>query len=254
MKWAVTKPTPPVPQNGPPLPRQIKSLEEIEAEMSRMAVSESIREPKVLTLQEVEQQMMAEADLPQQSVPKTQPPARDVTPIPNALAGSGYASQQALLDSMFPELGAPSLPGQQTAPLQPGVSRTAPEEIARIEALHQRITEKIGAMARYNNLMGSSDKDFITRIQLSQLATADPYASDFYAQVFSALKRSRIIAAEDGPTVVQVAPGFGVGAAGPSGNRFGKMGSNTMQKLSTQVKKLVENRAYNHKGMGTGER
>jgi len=222
--------------------------------MSRVAVAEPSRGPKVLTLEEIEQQMMATAEPPRQPTPTAPQPQREATPVQMpSLAGSGYAAQQALLDSMFPELGAPSIPGQQTAALQPGTARPSVEETERIEVLHQRITEKIVAMARYNNLMGSSDKDFITRIQLSQLASADPYASDFYAQVFSALKRSRMAAANgEGSTVVQVAPGFGLGAAGPAGNRFGKMGSNTMQKLSTQVKKLVENRTAHQKVMGPG--
>ena len=227
--------------------------------MSQTNIGETPVVPKVLTLEEVEQQMMAVAEPPRQPSPTPTPqasiPPREATPLQMpALAGSGYASQQALLDSMFPELGAPSKPGQTTASLQPGLTKSSPEELARMEALHMRITDKISSMSRYNNLMGSSDKDFITRIQLSQLASADPYASDFYAQVFSALARSRLAAAKDGdgPAVVQIAPGFGLGAAGPSGNRFGKMGSSTMQKLSTQVKKLVENRALHQKGMGNG--
>ncbi len=155
---------------------------------------------------------------------------------------------------MFPELGkVPTGPGK-TAPFlphgeAPPQSGPTPEQIANMEAIHQRITEKIASMSKYNNLMGSSDKDFITRIQLSQLATADPYSSDFYAQVYSALARSRQVAVGPGPdgptpTVVDVAPGLGMGmgVGGPQGNRFGKMGTSTMQKLSTQVKKLVENR------------
>jgi DNA topoisomerase 2-associated protein PAT1 len=125
-----------------------------------------------------------------------------------------------------------------------------------MQALHDRISAKIESMSKHNHLMGNSDKDFITRIQLSQLATADPYTSDFYAQVFSALQRRQAAAAagqnEDGPTVVQVAPGFAFGVSGPAGNRFGKMGSTTMQKLSSQVKKLVESRAAHQKTtMGT---
>ena len=229
---------------------------EIEAEMSRVDVSEPPRNtPKGLTLEEVEQQMMAALEPPRVPALQVPPPPREATPVQmTALADSGYASQQALLDSMFPELG--SVRGETTAPLQLGESRPTDEDIERREAMQQRITDKIAAMSRYNNLMGSSDKDFITRIQLSQLASADPYASDFYAQVFSArLKRSRMagINGGEGPSVVQVAPGFGLGAAGPAGNRFGKMGSNTMQKLSTQVKKLVENRTQHQKGMGPGE-
>lgn len=36
--------------------------------------------------------------------------------------------------------------------------------------------------------MTLSDKDFITRIQVSQLITSDPYADDFYAHIFFALR------------------------------------------------------------------
>ena len=199
--------------------------------------------------------MMAAADSEAQTLAVPTPLPREPTPVQfPRLAGSGYVDQQALLDSMFPELGTAAAPGQLTASLQPGGTQPSPEEIAHMDAIRHRIASKIAAMGEHNNVMGSSDKDFITRIQLSQLATADPYASDFYAQVFSALKRSRLAAAggAEEPSVVQVALGFGVGAAGPAGNRFGKMGTNTMQRLSTQVKKLVENRTHRQKGMGTG--
>lgn len=182
------------------------------------------------------------------AIPTPQPQEpREPTPVQSGLAGSGYASGQALLDSMFPELGTapPSHPtAQLIAPVEPSA-----EHRARMQQLHERIKGKIESMSRYNNLMGSSDKDFITRIQLSQLASADPYSSDFYAQVFSALQRSR--QAEEGPTVVNVTKGFGFGVGGPAGNRFGKMGSSTMQKLSSQVKKLVENRQAAQKSMGS---
>jgi DNA topoisomerase 2-associated protein PAT1 len=200
--------------------------------------------------------------------PGLAPPAREVTPPQIKLAGSGYASSQALLDSMFPELGA-SAPAQgaggNTADF-PGVAQQAPrptpEELDRMQAIQERIAAKIAAMAEHNHLMGNSDKDFITRIQLSQLATSDPYTSDFYAQVFSAIRGPRpgpegqggnVNAGpgngkNDGPKdIVQVAPGYAFGVSGPAGNRFGKMGQQTMQKLSTQVKKLVESRDLKYK-------
>ncbi|WVW80861.1 hypothetical protein I302_102851 [Kwoniella bestiolae CBS 10118] len=270
---SMTKPTPPPSasySSQPPAPGHIKSLEEIEAEMAQMAMpSTSTAAPtqqKVLSLEEIEKQMMEQIEPPRQATPQQPAPPREATPtqVPG-LAGSGYASQQALLDSMFPELGKgpAAVPGQPTPAFpagqmqegqgQPQPPRPSPEELARMEELHKRITAKIQSMGKYNNLMGSSDKDFITRIQLSQLATADPYTSDFYAQVFSALKRSRMIAEGqgDGPTVVQVGAGMGLGVGGPVGNRFGKMGQNTMTKLSTQVKKLVENRAQHQKVANT---
>jgi DNA topoisomerase 2-associated protein PAT1 len=235
-------------------------MEEIEAEMSRaaIAVPPMPSQPKVLSLAEIEAEMMRGA-VPSPLQHATPTPPHQPTPPP-VQQPQPHVSQQALLDSMFPGLGSAGPiggtgPMYNQAPPRPGPS---PEEL---EAIRARIKDKINQMSKYNNLMGSSDKDFITRIQLSQLATEDPYASDFYAQVFSALSRSRMAAAGagpggpgmDGPTVVQVAPGvaFGVGAAGAAGNRFGKMGSATMQKLSTQVKKLVESKK--ERGMGSGE-
>jgi DNA topoisomerase 2-associated protein PAT1 len=52
--------------------------------------------------------------------------------------------------------------------------------------------------------MSQSDKDFITRIQVSQLVNTlgpdgshDPYADDFYYQVFQAIRHSRSGAATE---------------------------------------------------------
>ena len=347
-----------------PAPGQIKSLEEIEAEMSRLATSDGgmaqaqaatlgsslgggmpsfgsgigmggqglgqqqhqqqqqgqgQQRPQVLSLEEIERQMMgsdpaiashspAPPAMPTgpspvpfasgtpfgQSQPQVPPhmsapgpapapglapPPREVTPPQIKLAGSGYASSQALLDSMFPELGSVLAPGASGAgaagtaefpAMQQQPSRPSPEELARLQAIQERVAAKIAAMAEHNHLMGNSDKDFITRIQLSQLATADPYTSDFYAQVFSAIRGPRpgplaeqqnngngndkggngngIGSGKEGPRdIVQVAPGYAMGVSGPAGNRFGKMGQQTMQKLSTQVKKLVESRDLKYK-------
>ncbi|EAL23099.1 hypothetical protein CNBA6240 [Cryptococcus deneoformans B-3501A] len=256
-------------------PGHIKSLEEIEAEFASMpapsAAQAAFQAPAqlsgpppanaVVTLEELERQMMEEVPQPlAQHQAQQQGPPREVTPtqIPG-LAQSGYASQKAVLDSMFPDLGkspGPVPPGQQQGQTRQSPAPIVPshEELARQEHFQKVFEAKVQAMSKYNNLMGSSDKDFITRIQLSQLATSDPYISDFYAQVFSAMERSRR-AHESGqmdrPTVVQIAAGFGFGVGGPAGNRFGKMGQNTMQKLSTQVKKLVESRTAHQKSTNT---
>lgn len=56
------------------------------------------------------------------------------------------------------------------------------------EAKKMQRAQKIANMARYNNLMTVSDKEFITRIQISQIITADPYADDFYAHIYFALR------------------------------------------------------------------
>lgn len=243
---------------------------------------------QVLSLEEIERQMMGAPSAVQHQQQAPPPQRSQAQPIPPSMHGrtgsaqistppiagtpptaglnpSGYAKQQALLDSMFPDLqqagqqgqqqpgpAHPGTPGSfQTPP--PGQRQPSPEEIARMEEMHKRITAKIEAMSKHNNLMGNSDKDFITRIQLSQLATSDPYSSDFYAQVFSALARRAQDAQGDqnGPTVVQIAPGVGLGVGGPVGNRFGKMGSATMNRLTTQVKKLVSTTAKRQQAMSS---
>lgn len=216
----------------------------------------------MLTLEEIEQQMMSGTPPPAQQAPAQpqfqQPvvptPPRESPPQTAGLGGSGYAAQQQqLLDSMFGAAVAPGAAGQQQPGQVPpqGQHQPSPEELARMEEMHRRITSKIEAMSKYNNFMGNSDKDFITRIQLSQLASADPYSSDFYAQVFSALLRRQQVENQQGPTVVQVAPGVGFGVGAPTGNRFGKMGNATMQRLTTQVKKLVATTTKRQQNMST---
>lgn len=249
----------PIQQQRPP--QHIPSIEEIEAGMAqtRVADKRASQPQQVLTLEEIERQMVSTppAAIPghqrniSQQVPT--PPAHP-TPPPQAQAGS--YNQTAVLDSMFPDLRqaqgqqpqshhspAPVQPqphpGMGPSPVPPQPSDPSPEERARMEAIHARISTKIEGMSKYNNLMGNSDKDFITRIQLSQLATSDPYSSDFYAQVFSALLRQQApVDGPKGPNIVQAAPGMGFGVGGPT-NRFGKMGNASMQRLATQVRKLV---------------
>ncbi|KAL7423878.1 DNA topoisomerase 2-associated protein pat1 [Cryptotrichosporon argae] len=253
---SIAKPHVPAPSSSAPhdAPGQILSLDEIEAQLSRTAVSERppmapVQPPsqqKVLTLEEIESQLVSEpppAPAAASPAPFAQPPAPGqpapaLAPAPTPLPlESGYASQQALLDSIFPDVGGQPAGVTGVGPGQPQPPAPSPEELARIQALQERVRAKIEAMSRHNNLMGNSDKDFITRIQLSQLATQDPYSSDFYAQVFSALVRSRQQDAH-GPNVVQLGRGIGFGV-GAAGNRFGKMGNNTMQRLTTQVKRIV---------------
>lgn len=244
---------------------QIKTLEEIEAEMTAMdfedargpAAPPSLpSQPQVRSLEEIEREMMGDNE------PMSfKQPSREETPVQLGLAPSGYARQQALLDNMFP------LPGQgqpQQMDQSPGFQGQGDqqdpglynEQRAReYHAKQERIAAKIQAMSTYNNCMGSSDKDFITRIQLSQLATADPYTSDFYAQVFTAVQKQRQRGPEDvdGPAVVKVGQDTGFGVGGASGNRFGQMGNKTMQKLSSQVKKLVEQRKNKQMSNGASQ-
>ena len=102
----------------------------------------------------------------------------------------------------------------------------------------------------------TGDKEFITRIQLSQLVTDDPYASDFYAQVYSALaqqRRNQGLAAgqaQNAPSVLQVAGGRGMGV-GVSRTGGKKIRDNAMQRMTMQVKRIVENAQQRQKAAPT---
>ncbi|KAG9097677.1 hypothetical protein FRC07_010751, partial [Ceratobasidium sp. 392] len=85
------------------------------------------------------------------------------------------------------------------------------EEKRRIKAI------KISQMSKYNDLMSQSDKDFITRIQVSQLITLDP-SEDYYAQVFGSA---------------------GIPAA--AAHTRGRRRENALQKMAAQVERIVSN-------------
>ncbi|ORX64780.1 hypothetical protein K493DRAFT_321950 [Basidiobolus meristosporus CBS 931.73] len=87
----------------------------------------------------------------------------------------------------------------------------------------QRLREKLMRIGRYNNLMTQGDKDYISRIQISQLVTDDPYADDFYYQMYNAFNK-------------KVDPGLSSPAAEklPSGGRRG------LTRMQQQIKRVVE--------------
>lgn len=87
--------------------------------------------------------------------------------------------------------------------------------------------------------MTQSDKDFITRIQVSQLVTQDPYAEDFYAQVFRAI-RSRSGYGDEG-NVLKFGDSGGVGVSGGHGAQGGRRRENALQRMQSQVERIVSN-------------
>jgi DNA topoisomerase 2-associated protein PAT1 len=95
--------------------------------------------------------------------------------------------------------------------------------------------------------MTQSDKDFITRIQVSQLVTSDPYAEDFYAQVYSSLMRSRMgITGEERVLKFGTGEGLALGVNQRGGNRR----PNAMQRMEAQVERIVSNARQREKEKG----
>lgn len=140
--------------------------------------------------------------------------------------------------------GAPVPPGQMSLGQLHGarmslMGRGTPEAMSALAQIERMIVEaeiqetkrrrraaKIAEMAPYNNLMFNSEKDFITRIQLSQLLNTsgpggdhDPLENDFYFTVYQSIKGARVAGA---PTV-----------AG-KGKRH-----QAMAKMAIQVQKIV---------------
>ncbi|KAJ7672626.1 topoisomerase II-associated protein PAT1 [Mycena rosella] len=112
-------------------------------------------------------------------------------------------------------------------------------EAEKMEDKRRKKAAKIAHMSRYNDLMTQSDKDFITRIQVSQLVTPDPYADDFYAQVYGAILRSRMGLQTQDERVLK----FGTGGGISLGNtqKAATRRPNAMQRMEQQVERIVSN-------------
>ena len=200
------------------------------------------QKPKMLSLEEIEAQMMAKNQSPmynqfgypqqQQQFPGNYPPPNQFTIPPQgfpqdpALISAGPMHQQFPPNQQFMNQFPPhfqQLPGQnqnilfqqQQQPQQPqdqqqSQSQDAPYKLANeranpvpslTEVIHEDLAQnnadndrllkksrKIAQIVKYNNLMSSWDKNFITRIQLQQMITDDPYNEDFYYQVHTAIQ------------------------------------------------------------------
>src|ERR1700722_13252831 len=96
--------------------------------------------------------------------------------------------------------------------------------------------------------MTQSDKDFITRIQVSQLVTQDPYAEDFYAQVYGAIMRSRLGLQSQDERVLKFGSVGGVGL-GP-GQKGNNRRPSAMQRMEAQVERIVNNARLREKEKG----
>lgn len=78
--------------------------------------------------------------------------------------------------------------------------------------------------------MTQHDKDFIQRIQLTQLASGDPYADDFYFQVYSSL-RMRAAGINNNNANKPASNG--------ARNGRGRREDNMMQRMQMQIQRIV---------------
>lgn len=123
---------------------------------------------------------------------------------------------------------------QMLAELEPLIQKAESKRM-----LQMKLQNKWLAIAPYNNLMGQSEKDFITRIQISQLLNSagpggehDPLKEDFYFTVFSAIKARR-----EGPSIAPAAQGGDRNSKKGAGER--RRQNQAMQKMANQVQRIV---------------
>lgn len=106
-----------------------------------------------------------------------------------------------------------------------------------------RRAQKIGHMARYNGLMSNGDKNYVLKVQISQLVSEDPEADDFYYTVHSTLR---------GRTHVQQSLGHFeqtyLSRPGQSNRRGHREKQNPMLKMQQQVQKIIASAKTRPKG------
>ena len=121
--------------------------------------------------------------------------------------------------------------GHQREPLQ----ELTPEQQEKAA----RRQEKVSRIMKYSGIMNPKDKDFVTRFQLSQIVTEDPYNEDFYAQVFKVIHPKTINGAQQS---TQQNNSIAQAYLDHSGHRLGgryKRADVALQRMQQQVQKAV---------------
>ncbi|KAF9290981.1 hypothetical protein BGZ68_005568 [Mortierella alpina] len=111
---------------------------------------------------------------------------------------------------------------------------------ARIEQRREERLAKQAEIAKHNGLMTQSDKDFINRIQISQLVTDDPYADDFYCQVYTALRNRHL-------QQMGIPGNMADNESGQNDNRRRGGNGRTEQRMQQQVQRIVSDAKRNPK-------
>ncbi|CAB4420250.1 unnamed protein product [Rhizophagus irregularis] len=176
-------------------------LEEIEAQLHRQA---GLPEKKMLSLAEVEAAIMGINGRPQQLPihPTTEAVYREQETI-------AYLEQEAAL-------------------------REHEVLLYHRERKRREKQRKLAEMSRFNGLMTQSDKDWINKIQISQLVTDDPYADDFYFQVYSAIRNR-----QTQPHMSAFSPHGGAGFMGHERRHRSRGSESGLLKMQQQVLRIV---------------
>ena len=121
---------------------------------------------------------------------------------------------------------------------QPSYTPDEEERMRRVEEGRRKRLLKMAKSQRYDNLMSNADKEYISRIQISQLVSVDPYAEDFYYQVFSVLQNRKAL-----PPLPGLGPSVPMDVIVDrplrGGKNWGRMRAVGVEKMQQQVQKMV---------------
>ncbi|KAI8095121.1 topoisomerase II-associated protein PAT1-domain-containing protein [Gilbertella persicaria] len=192
--------------------RRPVTLEDIEADIQRQQAANRYRvnhgspNGKTLSLAELEAALAAGAMSRQQQPPPPPPQQQPQQPF-------GYPTQPDPMQLL-------AMKQQQELKEQ---QLSMARELKRRE-LHRK--------SQYDGLMTQHDKDVVNRIQLSQLASGDPYADDFYYQVYTTLRQRPGM-----PLQTNIPLNNATNEPGRTGR--GRREENMMQRMQQQLQRIV---------------
>ncbi|CAO3649659.1 unnamed protein product [Cunninghamella echinulata] len=234
--------------------RQHRSLEEIEAELHRGQYRQSFGDDtrkKMLSLAEVEAAMLQGSHnnnnnmMPGGGGPGGGMNAREAALFQQLQQQQHHQHQQQLMQQQQQQLlqlrqqqqqqqqqHDPNLPFNFAQPDSPHLLALRQQQELMEQMSIEREMKRREDMrkSQYDNLMTQHDKDFIQRIQLTQLASGDPYADDFYFQVYSSL-RMRAAGINNNNANKPASNG--------TRNGRGRREDNMMQRMQMQIQRIV---------------
>ncbi|OBA21420.1 hypothetical protein METBIDRAFT_69957 [Metschnikowia bicuspidata var. bicuspidata NRRL YB-4993] len=124
---------------------------------------------------------------------------------------------------------------------QQNALQNAPDLLPEEQQRLARRQDKVAKIMKYSGVMNPKDKDFVTRFQLSQIVTEDPYNEDFYAQVYKVIHPKAAPNALGAP-LTQQPNSIAQAYLDQSGHRLGgrfKRADVALQRMQQQVQKAV---------------
>lgn len=225
---AVPPPPPHVQQQSVP-PQQVQQVQQQHVQQQHLPPSP--QDQNVQTNNSHLPSPMLEHELGKSPQPILRQSQSPMPPTLQELAPQGQTSNQVPIQNQQQQQ--PSRQQQQRQPMLQQNRREplSPEEQKRLQIRHAKV-EKI---LKHAGLMTPRDKDFITRYQLSQIVTEDPYNEDFYFQVYKIIQRGGIVGESNKGLIARA-------YLEHSGHRLGgryKRADIALQRMQSQVEKAV---------------